>query len=519
VTPKEQAAAAIAEYNRLEVYAGAPAVDMGDLTAAEQEEARLLLAELEKMISANPLHTFRPHPPNAQGRRPQLEFLAAVTEIVAAFAGNRFGKTVILIIKILVNVLSDEDVPEHLRPFRQVGAPCHGWLFGPKEEKIFDSLKPTIEKWCPKHALKGGSWAKAFNGERKMLTFTNGSTIGFKTYAEDSSGLGGADLDFVAYDEPPPKGHRNEALMRMARGVREWYAMTPIRVNVAWIRREIWRKRESPQITVIQGEIHENRTLSSAAVEFILGQYSDTERRSRESGDFMDNSGLVYANMGREGVVIDPLRREFLKGLEHVWAIDPGIRNAAIVAGGFDYHGVDYIYDEILIQDGTPSQYIEQIDRMLKQHGLSRERTLFAIDPAARQRSQATGDTVQSELSRLGLHTIGGVRDREVGQQQIRDRLLHGRLKIVSSCVGLRDDGDEFAYPQVEDGKDPKAGPADDSPYHRLATLRYQVMVRPWYPQVEATAAERNLGWQPGRALPVDKLKMPVEVGPLGALS
>jgi hypothetical protein len=173
----------------------------------------------------------------------------------------------------------------------------------------------------------------------------------------------------------------------------------------------------------------------------------------------------------------------------------------------------------MLIQDGTPSQYIEQIDRMLKQHGLGREKVLFAIDPAARQRSQATGDTVQSELSRLGLHTISGVRDREVGQQQIRDRLLHGRLKIVSTCVGLRDDGDEFAYAQVEDGKDPKPGPADDSPYHRLATLRYQVMVRPWYPQDEARAAERNLGWQPGRALPVDKLKMPVEVGPLGALS
>jgi phage terminase large subunit-like protein len=519
MTPKERAAHIVAEYEALERFAGAPEIDLSGLTEREQEEAKQYLAELEKLVSANPLHTFRPHEANAHGSRPQLEFLAARTRIVAAFAGNRFGKSSALVVKSLCQALSPEDVPEHLRLFRQVDAPCHGWLMMPTEEKLFDSIKPAFEKWCPKSAFRGGSWGKAYNGERKMLTFANGSTIGFKSYSQDSTTLGGADLDFVGYDEPPPKGHRNEGIMRMARGVREWYAMTPIHSSVAWIRREIWRNRESPDITVVRASIHENRTLAPAEVAFILSTYSDTERQSRETGDFMDNSGLVYANMGREGVVIDPLRREFLTRLEHVWAIDPGIRNAAVIAGGFDQHGVDYIYDEILIRDGTPSMYIEQIDRMLKEHGLIRDRVLFAIDPAARQRSQATGDTVQSELARLGLHTISGVRDREVGQQQIRDRLLHGRLKIVSSCVGLRDDADEFAYPQVEEGKDPKVGPADDSPYHRLATLRYQVMVRPWYPQVEAMASQRNLGWQPGRALPVDRLKMPVEVGPLGALS
>lgn len=518
MTPKERGAQIAAEYEALEQYAGAPEVDLSGLTEREVEEAKEALVELERMFAANPLHAFRPHGKNKKGRRPQLEFLAAVTKIVAAFAGNRFGKSSVLIIKTLCQVLPTEDLPEHLRPFKQVAAPCHGWLFCPKEEKIDDSLKPAFIKWCPPSALKGGSWAKAYNGERKMLTFACGSTIGFKTYKEDADGLGGADLDFVGYDEPPPKAHRNEALARMARGVREWYAMTPIRVNVAWIRREIWKRRESPDITVVQGEIHENPTLSREAVAFILNQYSDTERQSRESGEFMDLSGLVYARFN-SAVVEGRAQRSFVRTLEHIWGIDPGIRNAAIVAGGFDRNMVDWIYDESLIQDGTPSTYVETIDRMLLAWGLTRETVLFVIDPAARQRSQATGDTVQSELSRLGLHTISGVRDREAGQQQIRDRLKHGRLKVHSNCVGLRDDADEFAYPLVDDGKPEKAGPADDSPYHRLATLRYQVMARPWYPHEEAAAIERNLGWQPGTAPPADKLRMPVEVGPMGALS
>jgi len=305
--------------------------------------------------------------------------------------------------------------------------------------------------------------------------------------------------------------------MRMARGVREWYAMTPIRVNVAWIRREIWRQRESPDITVVQGAIHENRTLAPAEVAYILDQYSDIERESRERGEFMDLSGLVYARFN--STVIDPLPREAVALWEHIWGIDPGIRNAAVIAGGFDQHSIDYIYDEALIHDGTPSMYIEFIDRMCKAWGIPRAKILFVIDPAARQRSQATGDTVQSELSRLGLHTISGTRDREAGQQQIRDRIKHGRLKVFSTCVGLRDDADDFAYPLVEDGKPEKPGPADDSPFHRLATLRYQVMERPFYPSDEAAAIERNLGWQPGKALPLDKLRIKEPVAPLGALS
>ncbi len=517
MTPKERAAQTVAEYEALEQYAGAPEVDLSGLSDREAEEAKEYLAELEKLVSSNPLHTFRPHAANAQGGRPQLEFLAARTRIVAAFAGNRFGKSSALVVKSLCQVLSPEDVPEHLRPFRQIDAPCHGWLMMPTEEKLFDSIKPAFEKWCPKSAFKSGSWGKAYNGERKMLTFANGSTIGFKSYSQDSTTLGGADLDFVGYDEPPPKGHRNEGIMRMARGVNEWYAMTPLHSSVAWIRREIWRNRESPDITVVRASIHENRTLAPAEVAFILATYSDTERQSRETGDFMDNSGLVYARFG--DAVIDPPRRELVHTLEHVWGIDPGIRLAAVIAGGFDQHGIDYIYDECLIPDGTPSTYAERIDEMLMRWGLTRKQVLFCLDPAARQRGQTDGETVQAELSRLGIHTIVGVRDREAGQQQIRDRIKHGRLKVSAACVGLRDDADEFAYPQVEDGKDPKSGPADDSMYHRMATLRYQVLTRPFYPQDEARAMERNLGWQPGRALPADKLKMPVEVGPLGALS
>lgn len=473
------------------------------------DEAKRLLAQLERRRLENPLEFFTPH-------GAQTEFLEARTRIVAAFAGNRFGKSTVLIVKALCQALSREDLPEHLHAYKQVEAPCHGWMLAYSEAKVFDSLKPAFEKWCPRRALAGGSWSKAFNGERMILTFANGSTIAFKTQQQDTSSLESADLDWAGYDEPPPKAHRNACLMRMARGVREWYAMTPLRVHVGWIRREIWAKREDPDITVVQGTIHENPTLAAAEVEFILSQFTEEERESRERGAFMDVSGLVYKRF--EAARVDPPTREFVLGLENVLGIDPGIRNAAIIFGGFDLHGVDWIWDELLIRDGTPSQYVEGIDAILARWGLERRSVMVVIDPAARQRSQATGDTVQSELMRLGLPTMNGVRDREAGQQQIRDRLLHGRLKVSAACVGLRDEADEFAWPLTVDGEEEERGAADDSPFHRLATLRYQVMTRPWYPSMEARAVERNLGWRPGLALPASALAPRVKVGPMGPL-
>jgi phage terminase large subunit-like protein len=515
-TPKEQGRLIAERYAELEGFVGVPTVDLSGLSPKDREEAEKLLAELDVMVSSNPLYAFKPHEPNAEGKRPQLDFLAAVTKIVAAFCGNQSGKTTIGLVKALVQVLPRAFIPDHLQVFKQFAAPSHGWVLCPTEDKIFDSLKPAIEKWCPKAALKGGNWGKAFNGERMLLSFECGSTIAFKTYKQDAATLTSATLDWILYDEPPPQGHRDECITRLLQSDGpEWFAMTPLKQNVGWIRREVWRKREDPGITVCKWSMHDNPKLPRAAIKRVLASYkNDIWRHARETGDFMAESGLIYAEL--ESRVVPARGADFVRTLEHVWGIDPGIRNAAIIPGGFDQQGVDWIYDELLIQDGTPSDYAAGIDRLLMTWGLARRQVMFVIDPAARQRSQATGDTVQTELTRLGIYTVNGNRDREVGQQQIRDRLKHRRLFIFDTCRGLRDEADEFAWEMDEDET---IGPGDDSAYHRLATLRYQAMARPWYPLMDERAAERDLGWQPGKALRGDAIRLPPQYAPLGPLS
>jgi phage terminase large subunit-like protein len=489
-------------------------IDLSKVPAEQRAQAEKLAAELASIAKKNPLQLFAPHCDEQQ------KFLAAHTSIVAAFCGNQSGKSTIGAVKALVNLLSRDAVPVHLQQFRQRPweLPTHGWGLCPSEDKIFDSLLPALKKWCPQETLYGQNWRRAFNAERMQLTFRNGSTLTFKTYKQDPSTLGGATLDFVWYDEPPPRAHRDEAATRLlATGGPEWYTMTPLKANSAWIRRDIWRQRAADHITVCKWSMHDNPHLNKARVKELLESYvNDIWRRAREFGDFMDIAGLVYADMPRCAVQHKPKRDEF-RSWDHVWGIDPGIRNAAIVCGGFDHHGVDHIYDEALIQNGTPTQYAQAIDILAARYGLTRKRILFVIDPAARQRSQATGDTVQSELARVGIFTVNGNNDREAGQQQIRDRILHRRLVLYERCTGLLADADEFAWEMSDDDTD--IGPADDSPFHRLATLRYQVMVRPFYPADEQAAPERDLGRPPDRALPAHLLTLPAVIPPMGSMS
>lgn len=489
-------------------------IDLSKVPPGRLEEAQALLAEIGKAAARNPLSVFEPHCDE------QAKFLSAQTATVAAFCGNQSGKSTIGAVRALVELLPRELLPEHLVANKRFDGPVHGWALCPTEDKIFDSVLPALMKWCPKEALKGGNQARAFNGGRMQLSFANGSTLSFKTYKQDPSTLGGATLHFVWYDEPPPRAHRDEAVTRLlAHNGPELYTMTPLKANTGWIRRDIWRKRESPDITVCKWSMRDNPALSKDAIPRILASYkSDIWRRAREFGDFMDAAGLVYADIER-CVVKGAPKPELMASLQHVVGIDPGIRNAALVFGGFDSHGVDWIYDEDLIQNGTPSEYAQRIDIKLAKWGLRRSDVLFVIDPAARQRSQVTGDTVQNELSRVGIHTMNGTNDREAGQQQIRDRILHKRLQIFENCVGLRDDADEFAW-DMDDDDDGASGAADDSPFHRLATLRYQVMTRPFYPQAEINAAERSLGAnERNRAIDLRYLAPLRQTPPMGAMS
>src|SRR5438105_4819397 len=89
------------------------------LPASEQEEARKLLENLQAKYEANPLLGYEPH-------EKQLKFHKAQTYIKAFMGGNRSGKTTAGIVDDIIQAVDEDDVPEHLRPFKKFQPPFHG---------------------------------------------------------------------------------------------------------------------------------------------------------------------------------------------------------------------------------------------------------------------------------------------------------------------------------------------------------------------------------------------------------
>lgn len=444
--------------------------------------------QLTETAEANPLLLFEPH------SEPQRKFIQADTRIVAAFAGNRFGKSTALVVSALRELLDRDQLPGWLAGGKRFEAPMDGWILCPTDDKIYDSMMPALRKWCPQHALKGGNFDKAWRGDRNILTFKNGSTLSFKTYKQEVSTLGGAELRFVGYDEPPPQSHREESRMRLMGGGFEMFAMTPLKTNTGYVKRVIWKRREEPNITVVKGSIHDNPMLDKGMIAEALGDMSDLWRRAREFGDFVDVGGLIFPEFER-CVVKEPWPLDFIRTLDVVVGIDPGIRNAGFAWVGFDRDLRAFVFNEGLLQNKEVHEYAAFIHSENRRLGL--KRVAYVCDPMQRERGKVNSETVATALRKHDIYAADGQNSHEAGFDQMRTRMAHKRFFVAPTCVGLRDEADDYAAKEPGENDDDSHLDPISSRFHRLDALRYAVMERFWDVRAEMSQGDRNLGWSP----------------------
>jgi phage terminase large subunit-like protein len=474
------------------------------LTPEERRQVEEAIADIRAQYEANPLNRFHSCPkpcglPDCRPHPKQHEFLSAKTPVVAAFAGNRFGKTSGLTVKTLCQCLSDELLPERLRAYRAKEPPVHGRIVGPDLNSwLYGVILPEFRKWTPAEGLLNGSFDKSWDKVRRILTFANGSSIQFHTYEMDLDKFGGPALDFVGYDEPPPQNIRNECRMRlMDRRGFEMFAMTPL-MGIGWLYRNIFKARANPDITVVQASIHDNPHLDPEAVSRALSSLSREERKSREFGEFAHFGGMVYSG-GFESNLIDPPAPVQLQGHEIVVGIDPGLRVAAFVWVAFDRDNRAHVFHEEIVQAGTAADYAKAIRAANKKWGV--RDPIYVIDPSARNRSLTNAESVESELRLQGIYTQHGQNDVLGGVQQVRLRLQQGALFVSRDCYGLRDEAEEYREdaPKHREGEDDGADAGEFKVVkqhdHRLDALRYAVMSRLWTPERESAKAQRRLAF------------------------
>jgi phage terminase large subunit-like protein len=464
------------------------------LSKEQKERLDGLLAQLDGRLTSNPLEAFRPH------SAAQESFFSANTPIVAAFAGNRFGKTSSLVVRALIECLPTELIPEHLRRYRikTRGVPAKGRIICPgKTTHIQGVLVPELRKWCPKHALKGGNFDKAYRTQEGILEFLNGSWIQLMTYEQDVDKFGGAALDFIGYDEPPPQDIREECVMRLP--YLELFAMTPLQ-GAGYVYRSVYKKRDTdPDITVIRGSIHDNTTLSEKDKNRALASFDDPLRRqAREFGDFMIFAGLIYPNFS--DALADAPTKAFVQSLDVVVGIDPGLRNAAFVWMGFDSDNVCYVFDDWLIQDGTPKDYVQLLHRVNKEWGITSP--TYVIDPSARNRSMTNAMSVETNLQQLGIYPVPGYNPVEAGIQDVRKRMQDKSIWISKSCRGLIEEFEEY---RAEDRPDGEFKPVKERD-HRMDAMRYACMYRSWGGYVEKEKDTGGQVWTPGEPVDLDAM-------------
>jgi phage terminase large subunit-like protein len=221
----------------------APAQDQPRLPGQAQPEDRAEvereLALLETLNEQDPLGTFEPNCDE------QEKFIAATTPTQAAFCGNQAGKTTGLVVKSLIQVTPRDRLPERLRPYKRYDGQVFGRIVNPGAKQLKNTLLPAFRQWTPKHICKNGSFDSSWSTQDQTLTFNDGSFIDFLTYETDLDKFGGPQRHFLGYDEPPPREIRDEGLARLTRfGGFEMFAMTPLKANTGWVKRDIWRKRE-----------------------------------------------------------------------------------------------------------------------------------------------------------------------------------------------------------------------------------------------------------------------------------
>lgn len=225
------------------------------------------------------------------------------------FGGNRSGKTECGAVETVWRARG-------IHPYLPNKPDVNGWVVSVSFEvqrdvaqaKILNYLNPAYIDDVIMHSGSKGSPANGIIDTIIVKNIFGGlSKIGFKSSDQGREKFQGASLDFVWFDEEPPKDVYEECKMRVLDKKGDIYGtMTPLK-GLTWVYDEIYlNKYNSREVFYIQMEWADNPFLDTEEIAEFTRTLSNDSLSSRRYGRFDTNCGLVYPEFDENIHVIEP---------------------------------------------------------------------------------------------------------------------------------------------------------------------------------------------------------------------
>lgn len=411
----------------------------------------------------------------------QLAFHKCAKRNRWVFGGNRSGKTECGAVECVY-------LARGIHPYRKNRPNTFGWVVSLSQQvqrdvaqkKILYYLDPAwIEDIVMSSGKKGSPETGVVDQILVRNVFGGISVIGFKSCDQGREKFQGSSLDYVWFDEEPPRDVYEECRMRVLDKRGDIFGtMTPLK-GLTFIFDEIYmNKSGDPEVWYEFMEWADNPFLNKKELERMSGALGEKELESRRYGKFCVNEGLVYPEFDERVHVIPPFPVPF--EWQDTISIDPGLNNP-LSAHWYcvDFDGNVYVvaeHYEAKRDIDYHAEKIRQISGRIGWHTDGKGRLSALIDSAANQRTLAGVKSVCELFYERGINVNANVnKDLFSGIARVKSYLLgengKPKLYIFENCVHLIREIKGYFWGE---GDVPKK--RDD---HALDELRYYLMTKP----------------------------------------
>jgi len=397
------------------------------------------------------------------------------------FGGNRSGKTE-------CGAVETVWMLRGIHPYRKNRKNVFGWAVSLSQQVQRDVAQSKILKYLPKSWLaeitmlsgrKDSPSSGVIDQIKVKNVFGGISTLGFKSCDQGREKFQGSSLDFVWFDEEPPKDVYDECLMRVMDKKGDIFGtMTPLK-GETFIYNEIYLNRGgSKEVWWESISWEDNPYLPKSEIKLLSQTLDSSTLDARKYGKFSCGEGLVYPEFDRSFHVIPPfpIPEEWQENI----SIDPGLNNPLSAHWyAVDWDGNIYVVAEHFAAGKDIDFHVRSIKDISARICWKtdyRGRLSALIDSAANQRTLASVKSVSELFSEKGILVNPKVnKDVFAGICRVKEYLKRDNgtpnLYVFDTCKVMIE---EFLGYFWADGDSPVK--KDD---HCMDELRYFVMSRP----------------------------------------